>query len=431
MKRLSGVQLPFRKSTETMPIEPLPLPRKVRIPMLMHKGEPCVPCVHAGDPVTVGQCIGTAESDNAAPIHASVSGTVTEVTEITLTNGTTVPCVEIRSDREQILCPDCCPPMLETREDLITAVRNSGCVGLSGAGIPTHKKLSAAEDFDMLIVNGAECDPYLTADSRQMSEAPQEVIGGIELILRLMNIPEARIGIMADKFTALKAMTDACEDHGAIRVCPLPTLYPQGAEKVLVFHTCGRIIEENQTAADQKVLVLNVSTCAFLYQYSQNGIPLIDRVVTVSGNAVKHAGNIRVPIGTPVMDLLEYTSCDLEGMKMLLSGGIMMGECLTSLDYPVLRQQNGLIALRKRKVPVRTACIRCGACMKACPMNLMPMMLEDAYIRQDLEALRKYRVSLCINCGSCSYVCPAHRPLAASNQLSKAMLPKPAKGDAD
>ena len=354
-----------------------------------------------------------------------------QVTEITLTDGKTVPCVEIRAEREQVLCPDCHPPQLETKEDLIEAARLSGCVGLSGAGIPTHLKLSAAEKYDLLIVNAAECDPALTADSRLMSESPQDVIGGIELILRLMNIREARIGIMDDKLTALKAMADACEGHHAVRLCPIPAMYPQGAEKVLVFHTCGRIIEENQTAADQKVLVLNVSTCAFLYQYSQTGIPLIERVVTVTGNAVRHPSNIAVPIGTPVMDVLDYAGCDLEGMKVLLSGGMMMGECLTDLDYPVMRQQNGLIAMRKMKFPARSACIRCGACMRACPMNLMPLRLEEAYIRQDLKMLRKYRVTLCMNCGCCTYVCPAHRPLAETNQRAKAILPESRKGDAE
>jgi len=431
MKRLSGIRLPFLKKTEAKPIEPLPLPRYVRIPMLMHTGDPCVPCVNTEDSVTIGQCIGEPSSEFAAPIHASVSGKVSRISDITLTNGETVPCVEILADKEQLLSENCVPPQTETKDDFITAVRASGCVGLSGAGIPTYLKLRAADSFDMLIVNGAECDPCLTSDNRQMSEAPQEVVEGIELILRMMKIKEARVGIMSDNYTALKSMSDACKDHKAIRICPLPPVYPQGSEKVLVFHTCGRIIEENQTAADQKVLVLNVSTCAFLHQYFQTGIPLIERVVTVTGNAVKRSGNIRVPIGTPVMNLLEYTACDLEGMKTLLSGGIMMGECLNDLDYPVLRQQNGLIAMRKMKKPERSACIRCGACMKACPMNLMPMKLEEAYIRQDLDALQKYRVSLCMNCGSCSYVCPAHRPLAETNQLSKTMLPVSRKGDND
>ncbi len=431
MKRLSGIKLPFRKKTETKPIEPLPLPRRVRLPMLMHCGVPCVPAVQAGDFVTVGQCIGTAESPEAAPIHASVSGEVTAVSEITLTDGHTVPCVEIRAEREQVLCPDCRPPELASREALIEAARLSGCVGLSGAGIPTHRKLAACEQFDLLIVNGAECDPALTADSRLMSESPQDVVEGAAMILRLLNIREARIGIMQDKLTALKAMADACEGHDNIRLYPLPAIYPQGAEKVLVFHTCGRIIEENQTAADQKVLVLNAATCAFLYQYSQTGIPLIERVVTVSGNAVRHPANIAVPIGTPVMDVLEYAGCDLEGMKVLVSGGMMMGECLNDLDYPIMRQQNGLIAMRKLKIPERSACIRCGACMRACPMNLMPLKLEEAYIRQDLDMLRKYRVTLCMNCGCCNYVCPAHRPLAETNRMAKAILPENRKGDAE
>ena len=430
MKRLNGIRLPFRKDTELKPAEPIKLPKNVRIPMKMHAGIACTPIVAVGDSVFVGQMIGDSDAKESAPIHSSVSGTVTAISEIRLPDGEIVPCVEIKADGKQILDSSCHAPKFENKEAFIAAVRQSGCVGMSGAGVPTHLKLAADDNFEMLIVNGAECDPYLSADSRLMVEAAEDVLGGIRLVMEQLQIPEARIGIMRDKPVALKAISDACAEEKNITVCALPAMYPQGAEKVVIFHTCGRIVSEHQTAADQHVLVLNVSTLAFLCQYAKTGIPLIERVVTVSGTAVRYPCNLRVPVGTPAMNLLEDASCDLEALKTLICGGMMMGDCLNDLNFPVLRQQNGLIAMRSMKQPERTACIRCGRCMRACPMNLMPMKLEEAYLRQDLDLLRKYRVSLCMDCGACSYVCPAHRPLAETNLLAKEMLPELQKGDA-
>ncbi|MBQ8922523.1 MAG: RnfABCDGE type electron transport complex subunit C [Oscillospiraceae bacterium] len=429
MKRLNGITLPFRKITDMKPIQPIGTPRYVRLPMLMHKGTPCVPAVSEGEHVAVGQVIGRAEDAQAAPIHASVSGTVTALTEFTAEDGSAVPCVEIRADRDQVLSPDCKPPKAETKAEFIAAVQASGGVGLSGAGVPTAQKLAAADSFDILIVNGAECDPALSADCRLMTETPQDVLDGISWIMKMLKIREVRIGIMKDKIAAIKTMSDLCSTQKGITVCPLPAVYPQGAEKVVVFHTCGRIIPEDQTAADLHILVLNVSTCAFIGQYMQTGIPLIERTVTVTGSAVRKPGNYRVPVGTPVMNVLDAAGCELETVNMLLNGGMMMGSCITDLNAPVLRQQNGLVAMKKYRPPKKSPCIRCGRCMQVCPMGLMPLKLEEAYEKQDLQALRKLHVSLCMNCGCCSYICPAHRPLAATNLLAKAILPENAEGE--
>ena len=429
MKRLNGITLPFRKITDMKPIQPIGTPRYVRLPMLMHKGTPCVPAVSAGEHVAVGQLIGRAEQDTAAPIHASISGTVTAITEYQTENGVSVPCAEIRADRDQVLSDTCKPPQASTKEEFIEAIRASGCVGLSGAGVPTAQKLAACDAYSILIVNGAECDPSLSADCRLMTETPQDILDGIEWVTKMLKIKEVRIGIMKNKTAAVKTMADLCSNQKGISVCPLPAVYPQGAEKVVVFHTCGRIIPENRTAAEEGILVLNVSTCAFIAQYMKTGIPLIERTVTVSGSAVRKPGNYRVPIGTPVNSLLDAAGCELEAVNMLLNGGMMMGTPITDLNAPVMRQQNGLIALKKYRSPKKTPCIRCGRCMQACPMGLMPMKLEEAYQKQDLQALRKLHVSLCMNCGCCSYICPAHRPLAATNQLAKGILPELAEGE--
>jgi electron transport complex protein RnfC len=234
----------------------------------------------------------------------------------------------------------------------------------------------------------------------------------MELIMRLMHIKEAQIGIMTSSPVALQIMTEAAENYEGISVCALPPVYPQGAEKVLVYHTSGRIIQENQTAADVGVLVLNASTCAFLYQYSQTGVPLIERVVTVSGAAVQQPCNLRVPIGTPVQDLLQYAHYDPQAADKLLCGGMMMGACITDLRTPVTKIMNGLTAVKARREHKPSNCIRCGACMRICPMKLMPMELARFAEAQKTNKLLKYHADLCLNCGCCTYVCPAHRPLA-------------------
>ena len=424
MKRLNGIRLSHRKHAESKKTEQIPLPKTVRIPMQMHMGAPCKPLVKQGDQVTVGQLIGEMQHNFSAPIHASVSGTVKSVAQYQTGSGAPVPCIEIEPDGQQTLCPDCKPPVIETKEDLIAAVRASGCVGLGGAGFPTHIKLNTERKIDLLILNGAECEPFLTTDCRQMVEAPQEIIGGICLLMKLLHIKETRIGIEANKPAAIRQLSDACEEFMDVSVVPLPPVYPQGAEKVLIYHTCGRVVPEGKIPADVGVIVLNVSTSAFLYRYSQNGIPLTERVVTVDGDAVRKPCNLRVPIGTPLRDLLEYAECDMDAVKQLYCGGPMMGLSLYSPDMPVTKQQNGLLALKSAKTVKSSACIRCGRCMRACPMKLMPVELERAYRTKNIAALESHHLRLCINCGCCSYVCPAKRPLAESHQLAKLMLPK-------
>lgn len=421
MKRLNGIHLPLKKHTEDKPVIPLPTPETVRIPLLMHDGAACEPAVQAGDHVHIGQLIGRADSENAVPIHSSVSGKVVKIGEYEAIDGSTIPCIEIKTDRKQFIDGSCQPPVIETKADLIRAARESGCVGLGGDGSLTFQKLDTSKPLKMLIVNGAECETYLSADGRLMFEAPEQIIGGISLLMKLLKIKEARIGVQRSRPAAIQQLTAAGAEQKGITICPLPPVYPQGAEKVLIFHTCGIVIPENETPADSGILVLNVSTCAFLYQYSQTGIPLVERTVTVDGDAVSKPCNLRVPIGTPVTELLEYAGCEPDKVKLLLSGGLMMGECIP-LSSSVTKPQNGLTAMRSNTKPQASPCIRCGRCMRACPMQLMPMQLDSAYEEQNISALEHGRVQLCMNCGCCTAVCPAKRPLAEHNQLAKALL---------
>lgn len=392
--------------------------------MSMHMGAPCTPAVQIGDIVTVGQCIGVPTDDFSVPIHASVSGRVKAISDYLCPNGTSCKSITIAADGEQTPCPDCAPPTLQTRDDLIQAARASGCVGLGGAGFPTHIKLAAKQPIDMLVINAAECEPYLTSDCRQIMEFPEHIIGGIELLMRLMEIPACRIGIEENKPAAAKCLADACHSRAGMEVRVLPAQYPQGAEKVLVYHTTGRIIPEGMLTADVGVLVINVSTCAFLYQYSLTGMPLTQRRVTLDGDALGRPCNVMAPIGTSIRALLEYAACDFEHLRLLLSGGPMMGTALMSPDLALCKPNNGILACKKEQPIHTTACIRCGRCMHACPMGLMPMELERAFRLKDAIMLQTYHLKLCINCGCCSYVCPAKRPLAESNQLAKIFLAK-------
>lgn len=421
MKRLHTVILPHRKQAEDHKTEKIPLPELVHLPMRMHRGTPASPIVRPGDTVYVGQKIGEAAAPDSVPVHASVSGQVIAVTDYTSLTGETAPCVAIVPDGKQLQDPGIRQPEIRTREEFVKAVQESGCVGLSGSGYPTHIKLQPKKPIDMLIVNGMECEPYLTADCRKMVENPAAVLGGIQCILQMLDIKEARIAIADDKPAAVKILSDACRSIPEIKVCPLRTAYPQGAEKVLVYHINGRVIPENGTAEDVGVIVLNVSTCAFIYRYLKTGMPLVEAVVTVDGDAVRKPGNLRVPIGTPMRNLLAHCGCNFEKLEQMIAGGMMMGLQVPSPDLPVTKTQNGLLAFRKQRRWKESACIRCGACMRACPMGLMPMELERAYLKDKQKLLAKLHVSLCSGCGCCSYVCPAKRPLAENIQLAKSL----------
>lgn len=427
MKRLNGVHLSHRKHTEDHLTELFPTPKSVQIPMQMHIGAPCKPLVKIGDYVTVGQKIGEPLGEFSVPIHSSVSGTVTEIVDFRAPNGSLIPSLVIVSDGEQAFCPDLAPPKIHSKEDLAAAARESGCVGLGGAGFPTHIKLAAKQPIDTLVINAAECEPFITSDCRQIMEFPEDIIQGIQLVMKHLHIKSCRIGIEENKPAAIKRLADCCRNLEHIEVRVLPALYPQGAEKVIVYHTTGRIVPEGKLTADVGVLVLNVSTCAFLYQYTQTGIPLTQRRVTVDGDAVGRPCNLMVHIGTSIRDILAYAQYDPDQVKQLMLGGPMMGVSLPSPDMPLCKQHNAVLAFTKTKQIIPTACIRCGKCMDACPMNLMPMELERAYRAKDSGALEEYRLHLCISCGCCSFVCPAKRPLTESMLLAKNFLLDSAK----
>lgn len=419
MKKLHGVRLDHHKNTEDCASRKLPLPELVRIPMSMHIGAPCAPVVKPRDTVQVGQKIGDTDAFMAVPIHSGVSGTVKAITTYRMSNGRTCPMVEIATDGQQTVCPDVKPPEVTDKASFLKAIRESGLVGMGGASFPTHVKLAPKQKVDTLAINAAECEPYITSDYRQMVEAPDEVLDGVLQVMRWLEIPKAVIGIEANKPEAIRILTEKAASHPEIRVETLPTTYPQGAEKVLIYNTLGRIVGEGQLPADQGVIVMNVSSVAFVSRYLKTGMPLVERMLTVDGDVIGNPCNVVVPMGTPVRDVLTFAQCDLERAKKLLYGGPMMGICIPDVADPILKANNAILAFEKILDTKPSACIHCGRCLEACPLRLMPTEIAKAFRQKDSEALGAHKVMLCMNCGCCTYACPAKRPVAETNQLAK------------
>lgn len=427
--KLNGILLPHKKGTENCKTEILPLPETVKISMSQHMGAPCMPLVKKGDEVKVGQKIGDSDAFMSCPVHSSVSGIVTNVSEILLANGKTCKAVEIQSDGLQTMCEDIKPPVVSDKQSLVKAVRESGCCGLGGAGFPTHIKLNYDETktaIDSLVINAAECEPYITSDYREMMENPDGIIEGIKLIQTTLNIKNVYIGIEDNKPKAIKLMDGKTADDESVKIVKLKTSYPQGAEKVIAYSATGRIITEGSLPSDHGIIVMNVSTTAFINRYIKTGLPLIERRVTVDGDAVRKPCNIKALIGTPISRILDFAQTDIDSVDKLISGGPMMGMCVYDLDFPLSKTNNAFLAMKKAAAKKQTLlkegqtnCIRCGKCISACPLGLMPTELEKAFDKRDREQLNKLKVNLCMNCGSCSFVCPAKRNLAEKNQLAK------------
>lgn len=422
---LNCIKIPHRKNTEKCETINLPIPKNISIPMSQHMGVPCTPIVSVGEEVKVGQKIGDSDAFMSAPVHSGVSGTVSAINDYTLSNGKVCKSVVIDCDGKQTKSGDIKPPVITDKASLIKAVRNSGCCGLGGAGFPTHIKLNFDENktpIDSLVINAAECEPHITSDYREMIENPQDVLSGIKTIQKILNIEKTYICIEDNKPDAIKILTDLTSNDNSVKIKKLPAFYPQGAEKVIAYNATGRIIKEGELPSNQGIIVMNVSTASFLNRYFKTGIPLMQRRITIDGDAVKSPCNVIAPVGTSVAELLEFAEYEKDKVKKVLTGGLMMGTCLYDINTPVTKTNNAIIALKKQTEKVQTNCIRCGRCINACPMGLMPTELEKAYKAKNSDMLNSLKVNLCMNCGSCSYVCPAKRNLAETNQLAKEFI---------
>lgn len=424
--KLHGIKVPHKKNTANCVPVRLSVPETVRIPMSMHIGKPAKVAVKRGDTVKVGQLIGEADGFISAPVHSSVSGTVAKIEEMTLSNGAKGQCVVIDTDGGQAVFEGVKPPEVHDLDSFTEAVRQSGAVGLGGAGFPTFVKLSVKDlsKLDAVVINAAECEPYITSDTRTMLDKSDDIMRGIEAVKKYLHPNRFIIGIEKNKPEAIKKMQELASQSEGVEVKVLPSSYPQGGEKVLVFNTIGKIIPKGGLPLDVGVIVINVTTLAFIGNYLKTGMPLVNKCVTVDGSAVKEPKNVIAPIGMSIADVLEQSGGTKSEVAKALYGGPMMGLAVPSLDSPILKNTNAIIAMdiKEATPPKTTPCIRCGACLNHCPLRLDPREIARAYKLGSVEDLQTLHVDLCMECGCCSYICPAHRPLVQTNKLAKALL---------
>jgi electron transport complex protein RnfC len=430
-KTHGGADVPHHKNTAQIKSAILPPPKQVVLPMQQHVGPPCQPAVKPGDMVLIGQKIADSSAYVSAPIYASISGRVGPMKKVMLAGGQVLDAVVIDSDGKMEVSPDVKPPVISNLDDFIKAVHDSGLVGLGGAGFPTHVKLKVPEGktIDTLIINAAECEPYITADNRGAIEDSQDAFAGIREVLKMLKIEKAIIAVEDNKPDVIKVMSELAEKEsgelkGHIHVLALRSKYPQGAEKVLIQSCTGRCVPMGKLPADVGCIVMNVTSAAFLGSYLRTGMPLVKKRVTIDGSAIKNPQNVIVPLGTPIKDIIDFCGGYKEPPKKILMGGPMMGIAIASDELPIVKQNNGIICLGENEAHrlEPTECIRCGRCVSGCPMNLMPTFIEKFAMMKRVDGLKKLSVMDCMECGTCAFNCPAGRPLVQAIRLGKSLV---------
>ncbi len=413
-------------ATNKKPIEVLPPPKQVVVPMSLHIGAPCSPCVAKGDCVTVGQKVGEAAGFVSAPVHASISGTVTAVEPRIHFSGVPVTSVVIENDFNDTPCPDCVPPKDPDRlssEQITDIIKNAGIVGLGGATFPTHVKIaSGIGKVDTVIVNASECEPYITSDHRFILEYPEDVIGGVKILARLFGVDRVHIPIEDNKPNAAELLRMKIERQKAPAVVDLlHTRYPQGAEKQLCQSITGRQVPPGGLPAAIGCAVFNVVTTAAIYRAVYQGKPVTHRVVTVSGSGVNDPKNLLCPIGTPICELLDACGGVKKKTFKILMGGPMMGHCQYDMDAPIGKGTNAILAFceDEERTVEYPACIRCGKCISVCPMHLQPVFMYQYEQAGMLKELENANVLDCIECGACTYICPGRLHLVQAFRAGK------------
>lgn len=414
----------FKELSKDEPIRPLH-PKIVSIAMSQHIGAPCKPLVSVGQRVQLGQKIGDGQG-LCVPVHASVSGTVIAVENRPTPSGTDGLCVVIENDRRDTLCRDIHPREnvdALTADELIAIIREAGITGMGGAGFPTCVKLSSGVGkVDTVIVNGAECEPYITSDDRLMRETPERIVRGLAIVQKILQPKQTVIGVEANKPEAIASLQKHLPE--GVQLLTMKVRYPQGAEKQLIQTVTGRQVPPGGLPAMVGCAVFNVATCAAICDAVYDGMPLVRRAITVTGHAVEKPGNFLAPIGTSFADLL-IAAGGFHGIPhKIFVGGPMMGIAQHTLDAATIKGNNALTcySVSDLRVKPNPHCIRCGKCVDVCPMHLMPIFLHRAQKREDLAALEKGNVMDCIECGSCAYNCPAEIPLVQSFRTAKKML---------
>ncbi len=425
-----GIHPSYNKErTNNVPIELLQPKGDIVLPMSQHIGAPCTPIVKKGDRVLVGQLIGEPNGFVSVPIHSSVSGTVKAVEDRLVPNGSKVLSVVIERDG---LCED--HPDLGSAldyktmksEEIIEVVKNAGLVGMGGAGFPTFIKLTPppGKKIKHVIINGAECEPYLTSDHRVMLEEGERLIEGLRILLHLFPDAKGYIGVEDNKLDAIAELRKYIKKDDNIEVAALETKYPQGSEKHLIYALTGQEVPSGGLPADVDCMVQNVDSALAIWRAFEKSRPIMRRIVTVSGNGVSNPGNFKVRLGTSYRELLEHAGWDEEKTVKVISGGPMMGMALTSVDVPVLKGTAGILCFTEEEVriPPESNCIRCNKCIEVCPCVLMPTQLNIASLLHDSDMFVAYNGMDCMECGSCSFICPANRHLVQSIRTAKAAV---------
>lgn len=427
-KHLPSILVPHHKNTAGRETEVMPIPDVVRISMSQSIGAPCKTLVQKGDYVKVGQKIGDSDAFISAPVHSSVSGTVKDIVPFRGSMGGTETHIVIETDKEQAVSEEVKIPEINSFDDFIKAVRASGMVGLGGASFPTYVKLSPKnlDECDTLIVNGAECEPFITADNRMMVEQGQDVLDGVKIIMEHLDLKKGYIGIEENKPDAIANLNRLIEQEGLTNVetFKLQSRYPKGAERVLVYEVTGKVMDAGVLPAQLGIILDNVTTVAELGRYFRTGMPLVRKRVTVDGDAVNDPKNVFAPIGAQIADIVDFCGGYKAEPKKIVMGGPMMGRATNSDESPIMKNTGSLLIFGQEAAQVKeeTACINCQRCHSACPFGLMPQIFAEAYERRDVDRLNKFRVMQCMGCGSCSFICPARRPLAMTNTLAKGLV---------
>jgi len=421
-----GIHPPERKDyTAHLALEKAKDPEFVAIPLQQHIGAPCEPLVEAGELVKVGQKIGKAGGFVSAPIHASVSGTVREVAMKPAVNGEVLTVVIDSDGKSEVHESIQKKGNFEnlSGDEIKEIILEAGIVGMGGATFPTHVKLSPPPEktIDTVILNGAECEPYLTADHRLMLEHPSEIVGGLKAIMKVLNVTIGYIGIENNKPDAIEVMQKAVEKEENIQVVVLQTKYPQGAEKQLIDACTGRIVPSGALPMEVGVVVNNIGTAYQVHQSIETGMPLVERVTTLSGGILQNPKNLWVKIGTPVNELVQQCGGLKEPVGKIIMGGPMMGMAVSTDKLPITKGSSGVLFFNREEgtIPEPENCIRCSACVDICPVYLQPLYISAYTLIDNIDVAEKYHPMDCIECGSCSYICPSKRPLLQSIRIAK------------
>jgi Na+-translocating ferredoxin:NAD+ oxidoreductase subunit C len=430
---VGGVHPEENKLSANVPIRDLPLPKTVTIPISQHIGVPAKPVVDKKDKVKVGQVIAQSEGFVSANIHSSVSGMVTKVDVAIDASGYKRLAISIRVKDDEWeegidRTPDLKSEIIDTSEQIREKILNAGIVGLGGATFPSHVKLAVpkGKKVDVLLINGVECEPYLTADHRLMLENGPRVLVGIKILMKALGVDKAIVGIENNKPDAILALQKLTANENGISVQPLKTQYPQGGEKQLIKACLNREVPSGGLPLDVGAVVHNVGTAFAVYEAVQKNKPLIERIVTVTGKSVKNPSNFRVRLGAPVKDLVENAGGIPEDTGKIVSGGPMMGKAIADLNVPVTKGTSGILLIpeKESRRDETISCIRCGKCVTVCPMGLEPYLLLTLSQKQFYDRAEQEKVMDCIECGSCSYMCPSSQPILDYIRLGKSKVGK-------